>query len=116
MVELHHFLGWVVAAVTFVAGCWALASNWVSGLAGRPMWLFVGFSQVLVVVQVTLGAWLLGAAGRTVNDLHAFYGFVAFASVAIIYSYRHSVKDPRLLYGVGGLWLMGLALRTITLV
>ncbi len=80
------------------------------------MWALVAASQILVVVQVTLGAWLVGGQQLEVDDVHAFYGFVAFASVAILYSYRKQVPDSRTLYGLGCLWVMGLALRAITLI
>ena len=51
-----------------------------------------------------------------VAQFHAFYGFVAIATVGIVYSYRHQL-EPHLyvLYGLGGLFLMGLALRAITI-
>ncbi len=46
-----------------------------------------------------------------------FYGFVAFASVGIIYSYRQQLEEwTYLLYGFGGLFLMGLGLRAIYLI
>ena len=49
-------------------------------------------------------------------QFHAFYGFVALATVGIIYSYRHQVAAHLyLLYGLGGLFLMGLALRAIVI-
>src|SRR5690606_3499756 len=51
-----------------------------------------------------------------VPDFHAFYGFVALASVGIIYSYRQQLAARRyLLYGLGGLFLMGLAIRAMVI-
>jgi hypothetical protein len=45
---------------------------------------------------------------------HAFYGFVAIIAVAIIYSYRMQMKSKvYLLYGFGGLFLMGLGIRAM---
>ena len=44
-------------------------------------------------------------------QFHAFYGFVALATIGIVYSYRHQLREHLyLLYGLGGLFLMGLAL------
>ncbi len=41
---------------------------------------------------------------------------MAFASVGILYSYRNQMQDRlQLLYGLGGLWLMGLAIRAMTI-
>ena len=49
-------------------------------------------------------------------QFHALYGFVALASVGIIYSYRHQLAGRRyLLYGLGGLFLMGLGIRAMVI-
>ena len=49
-----------------------------------------------------------------VPAFHAFYGFVAIMAVAIIYSYRLQLKSRvYLLYGFGGLFLMGLGIRAM---
>ncbi len=43
-----------------------------------------------------------------------FYGFVAIISVGLIYSYRAQMEKYRyLLYGGGGLFLMGLGIRAV---
>ena len=43
-----------------------------------------------------------------------FYGFVAIIAVAIIYSYRTQMRHRLyLLYGLGGLFLMGLGIRAL---
>jgi hypothetical protein len=47
-------------------------------------------------------------------QFHMFYGFVALITVGIVYSYRQQLAQWKyLLYGGGGLFLMGLALRAI---
>jgi hypothetical protein len=52
----------------------------------------------------------------TLPKFHAFYGFVAIASVGIIYSYRPQLKGKTyLLYGGGSLFLMGLGIRSMIL-
>jgi hypothetical protein len=43
-----------------------------------------------------------------------FYGFVAIIAVGIIYSYRAQLRDRLyLLYGLGGLFVMGLGIRAL---
>ena len=43
-----------------------------------------------------------------------FYGFVAIIAVGIIYSYRQQMRHRLyLLYGLGGLFVMGLGIRAI---
>ena len=45
---------------------------------------------------------------------HAFYGFVGIIAIAIIYSYRAQLKGRvYLLYGFGGLFIMGLGIRAM---
>jgi hypothetical protein len=69
---------------------------------------------VSIFVQVGLGV-----AAMNVDDLepakfHMFYGFVAIFAVAIIYSYRQQLQHRLyLLYGLGGLFLMGLGIRAL---
>ena len=51
---------------------------------------------------------------REFMQFHAFYGFVAIIAIAIIYSYRAQLKSRvYLLYGFGGLFLMGLSIRAM---
>ena len=53
-----------------------------------------------------------GRKDRSEVQFHMFYGFLTIISVAIIYSYRHQLREKLyLLYGLGGLFIMGLALR-----
>ena len=73
-------------------------------------------AELTIAVQVALGAALVGFQDFEVAQFHAFYGFVAFATVGIVYSYRQQVAAHLyLLYGLGGLFLMGLAIRAMTI-
>lgn len=48
---------------------------------------------------------------------HAFYGFGTVLAAVVIYSYRPQLKHVKyLLYGLGSLFLMGMALRAIQIV
>jgi hypothetical protein len=61
-----------------------------------------------------LGTLLVTREDREAPQFHMFYGFVALASVGIIYSYRHQLADRRyLLFGFGSLFVMGLAIRAM---
>ena len=43
-----------------------------------------------------------------------FYGFVAIITVVLLYSYRNQMRAHQyLLYGFGGLFLMGLGIRSM---
>jgi hypothetical protein len=69
-----------------------------------------------VFVQVFLGVYLVAVEGMTAPDLHMLYGFSAIVAVAIMFGYRHQLRASMyLLYGFGGLFIMGLAIRELFL-
>jgi len=65
-------------------------------------------------VQVALGVGLVAGEKLEAPKFHMFYGFVAIIAVGIIYSYRAQLKHRLyLLYGFGGLFVMGLGIRAM---
>lgn len=65
-------------------------------------------------VQVAMGVLMVSRDKRVFPEFHAFYGFVAIIAIAIIYSYRAQLRSRvYLLYGFGGLFIMGLAIRAV---
>ena len=112
--DLHIGWAWVVIIANGLAGLWALAAHKVTGLRTRALWWFTGAAQSTVFVQVVLGVVLVNRDKLEFPAFHAFYGFVAIMAVAIIYSYRQQLKGRTyLLYGWGGLFLMGLGIRAM---
>lgn len=112
--DLHAGLAPYVVAANALVGVWALAAHWVEELRHRALWLATAVAQISIVVEVALGVGALQADGREPDQFHFFYGFVAVAAIGIIYSYRSSLEAYRyLLYGGGGLFLMGLTLRAM---
>jgi len=112
--DLHEAGAWFVVLANAAVGLWALAAHRYERARSRWLWIATAVAEAAIGVQVALGV-VLQARGRThLDDFHAFYGFVAFATVGIIYSYRNQLRPHRyLLYGGGGLFLMGLALRSM---
>lgn len=111
---MHEVLGWTLVAGNGVVGAWALAAHWVEGLRMRALWVATAVVQVLIFLQVVVGVIDMQTRGVEVDGVHLFYGFIAVFAVGIIYSYRQQIEAWRyLLYGFGGLFLMGLALRSI---
>lgn len=97
-----------------LAGCWALAASRFPAARRRELWWFSAAAQVAVLVQVVLGVELVAGQDHEAEQFHMFYGFVAAITVAIIYSYRHQLRHRLyLLYGLGGLFVMGLGLRAL---
>lgn len=97
-----------------LAGAWALAAHRWNVLRHPSLWWTTAVAEVAIVVQAILGVALLTEEGMEPPRLHLFYGFVAVAAVGIIYSYRQQVQPYRyLLYGLGGLFLMGMGIREV---
>ena len=65
-------------------------------------------------VQVALGVGMVAGQHVKAPQFHMFYGFVAIIAVGIIYSYRQQMRHwIYLLYGGGGLFIMGLGIRAL---
>lgn len=111
--DIHEVFAWFVIGSNAVVGVWATGAHWEQRLRIRALWVATAVAQISIFVQVMLGVVLLSSTDVEVDQFHAFYGFVAIATVGIIYSYRHQLAAYKyLLYGLGGLFLMGLALRS----
>jgi hypothetical protein len=112
--DAHVWWAWVVVVSNALVGAWALAAHRWPGLRHRALWLATAAAEIAIAVEVILGVVLLNREGRKPPQFHMFYGFVALATVGIIYSYRQQLESRRyLLYGFGGLFLMGLAIRAM---
>lgn len=93
---------------------WALAAHRIGALRTRALWWFTAVVEIAIFVQVALGVALVDAENLDPPQFHMFYGFVALIAVALIYSYRAQMMARRyLLYGFGGLFLMGLGIRAM---
>lgn len=114
MRTLHGALAWGVVAGHAIVGVWALVAHRVERARHRGLWIATGVVQVATFVQVAIGVALLRIEDIELDQFHAFYGFVALATIGIIYSYRQQLRPHLyLLYGFGGLFLMGLGLRSM---
>jgi hypothetical protein len=114
LISLHENWAWVMIVGNGLAGVWALAAHKFLVLRSRALWWFTGVAQFAVFVQVILGVIMVNRNKLEFPQFHAFYGFVAIIAIAIIYSYRAQLKGRvYLLYGFGGLFLMGLGIRAM---
>jgi len=112
--DLHTNWAWVVIIGNALAGIWALSAHKLISLRTRALWWYTGFAQATMFVQVILGVIMVNRDKAVFAAFHAFYGFVAIIAIAIIYSYRAQLKGRvYLLYGFGGLFIMGLGIRAM---
>ena len=114
LTNMHTSWAWVVIIGNALAGVWALSAHKVVALRSRALWWFTACTQLSVFIQVILGVIMVNRDKLEFPQFHAFYGFVAIIAIAIIYSYRAQLKSRvYLLYGFGGLFLMGLSIRAM---
>jgi hypothetical protein len=114
LLDVHKTWAWVVIIGNGLAGCWALAAHWLPGVRTRALWWFTVFVEVAVFVQVCLGVGLIAGQHLKAPKMHPFYGFVAIITVGLLYSYRQQLRYRiYLLYGFGGLFVMGLGIRAV---
>ena len=114
LLEVHTSWSWIMIVGNGLAGVWALVAHRNVALRSRALWWFTGIAQVSVFVQVVLGVAVVNRDKIEYPAFHAFYGFVAIIAIAIIYSYRAQLKSRMyLLYGFGGLFIMGLGIRAM---
>jgi hypothetical protein len=87
----------------------------VPGLRTRALWWFTAVAEVTVFAQVGLGVAVMQVDKIDPPQFHLFYGFVAIIAIGIIYSYRSQLARQYLylLYGFGGLFIMGLGIRAL---
>ena len=114
VLDIHRSWAWVVIISNGIAGFWSLAAHRWPGVRSRALWWFTIGAELAVFVQVVLGVTLVARYKLVAPQFHMFYGFVAIIAVAIIYSYRVQMSHRLyLLYGGGGLFIMGLGIRAM---
>ena len=114
VLQVHKAWSWVMIIGNGMAGVWALAAHRVPSLRSRALWWFTVAVELAVFVQVILGVWMVNKQKIEPPQFHLFYGFVGIIAVGIIYAYRTQMHHRLyLLYGFGGLFIMGLGIRAI---
>ncbi len=115
LLEVHEGWSWVVVIGNGLAGLWAGAAHWLPSLRTRALWWFTAVAEAAVFVQVALGVGLVAGQKVKAPKFHMFYGFVGIIAVGIIYSYKGQMARRwlYLLYGLGGLFVMGLGIRAV---
>jgi hypothetical protein len=112
--DVHAGWAWFVIVANAVVGAWSLAAHKVGWLRTRALWWCTLAAELALFVQVFMGVWLVSRDNYVVEQFHMFYGFVAIIAVGILYSYRQQMRrQVYLLYGFGGLFLMGLCIRAM---
>lgn len=114
LLDIHKAWAWFVVVSNALAGLWSLAAHRWPVLRSRALWWFTIAAQATVLVQVIFGVVMLNKYKLQAPKFHMFYGFVGLIAITILYSYRVQLKHKLyLLYGFGGLFVMGLGIRAM---
>ena len=116
--DLHTVNGWIMIVTNALVGVWAIVAQYVPAVRHRALWWATTVAQVWTVVVAATGALIVTQQDVELDSFHALYGFSTIFAVAILYSYRNSpfIADKvHLLYGLGGLFIMGLGIRALFL-
>jgi hypothetical protein len=116
LLDFHEVWGYIAIVANGLAGIYALAAWRWRGLRGMPVWIATIVAEAAMLVQVVLGVLLVSVEDFEPPRFHMFYGFVAFITVGLLYSYKYIWKARgwlELAYGLGGLFIMGLGIRAV---
>jgi len=115
--DIHKYFGYVGIVLNALVGLYALAAWRWKQLRGRPLWIATIVAEVTILLQVLIGTIMVAGDEvyrETVPRFHMFYGFLIFVTVGLLYQYRDQMKGRQeLLYGLGGLFIMGLGIRAL---
>ena len=112
--DFHSVFAYVAIAVNGVAGLLAIVAWRVPEIRGRWLWWVILVAQGAMMLQVLVGVVLQTSDDYRAPGFHMFYGFLAFLAVGFAYQYRFQMRGRReMLYGLAGLFLMGLGIRAV---
>jgi heme A synthase len=112
--DFHKVWGYVAIGMNAIAGVIALVAWHWRRFRGKYVWIATIVAEVALMLQVLVGAILVASKDYEAPRFHMFYGFVAFLTVGLAYSYRNAMRGRReLLYGLVGLFLMGVGIRAV---
>ncbi len=114
--DIHRVWGYSAIVANFLAGAYTLGAwRWKSWRT-RWLWWPTIIAESMMMIQVFLGVLLVSVQHYEPPRFHMFYGFVAFITVGLLYSYKYVWKVRgwmELAYGLGGLFIMGLGIRAV---
>ena len=114
LLDVHRVWGYAAIVANFLAGVYTLSAWKWPRFRTRWLWAPTIVAESMMMIQVFLGVLLVSVQHYDPPRFHMFYGFVAIIAVGIIYSYRAQLRHRiYLLYGLGGLFVMGLGIRAL---
>lgn len=97
-------------------GLWALVALRLRRLDLPALWWSTAVAYGLVFVEIVVGVVRLQTSGVEAPAFHVLYGVSAAFTIAVLHGYRRQLQARRLLvFGLGSLFIMGLAIRAMFL-
>jgi hypothetical protein len=107
-------VGFAAVIANGIAGIVCVVAWRVPRWRGRGVWILTIGAEVLFMLDVVVGTILFAAYDIDVPRIHMFYGFLVFLTVGLAFQYRDAMRGrTELLYGLVGLFLMGLGIRAV---
>lgn len=114
LLSFHETFAWIAIGANALAGLVGLVAWRRPRRRGAWVWWMTGIAEVMLLAQVLTGVALTSAGRYQAPRFHMFYGFVAFITVGLAYGYRASMRGRlEMLYGLIGLFLMGVGIRAV---
>jgi heme A synthase len=114
---VHQRLAFAGILITLIIGLWGLVTFFRKAPASSGYRSTLVMTEVLFVAQAVIGIVLFALGGKRPHDgLHILYGVLLIIALPIGASYT-SGREPRrepLVYGLVGLFMLGLTIRAIT--
>jgi hypothetical protein len=112
--DFHAMWAYVAIAANGLVGIAGLVAWRVERLRGRWLLPAVLVASVTMVVQIVVGVILQASKDYKAPDFHIFYGILVFVTLGFLYQFRFQMRGRReMLFGVAGLFIMGLGIRAV---
>jgi hypothetical protein len=112
--RFHGDWGYVAIVLNALAGIVALVAWRKAEWRGRWVWIATIVAEASLMLQVLIGVILVSSHKYTAPRFHMFYGFVAFITVGLAYSYRFQMRGRlEFFYMLVGFFLMGVGIRAV---
>jgi hypothetical protein len=112
--DFHRVWGYVAIVANGLAGIIGVIAWKKPRFRGRYVWIATIAAEGAIMLQVLTGVIMVSGDEYVAPRFHMFYGFVAFITVGLAYSYRYAMKGKmEMWYGLVGLFLMGVGIRAV---
>jgi hypothetical protein len=116
LITIHDRLSTTVILFMFAIGLWGVFTFLRGGALGGSIAGAMIIGQILITVQVVLGAIIFADGFRPASSIHYLYGATALVVLPFAYSYLQR-RDPRqalLFFSIAALFIGGIAIRAIS--